>query len=594
MLEIKIGDEYLDLLPGTQLEIEQENPYVQFDDKIIGEYSLPFQVPSTPKNIRLLQYAAMINKRINNAGIDAIVYDNGVQHSIGKIKIEKANIHLNKGDKGSISCYYLTGISRFYQEIKDKRLQSIGTGGTRTFNWDNFNRNGSGFWGHIHKVLDAAAGYGASSYDYAFYPMVNEDFTWDISSRTFGGNVTNNMTYTGGKVTFTQFCADGMDANKIVPFPYLKYVLDKIGEFIGWKFDGAILSDPDFLKITMWDCRAIDWALYIPARVIILGGGPIKAKTSVSFNLSDHLPDITISEFLLSLRNRFGWYYDVDRKGKIVHIREIQKINIHGTVKDFTASASPLIVKTMRTEKKIYSLKTSEDSGPTKLSGLSDQGNIQNRSNLPAAAESRDLQVYLVLTENNFYICQQNEDSGQYEWKIFDYNIRDVVPEGATEEISTSALTTGNEYLSAYLDFIPRWDELGFWPGRTEENSSTTLLLLFYHGNRNNKAGVPFPYASSHIYDSRGQQVANWSLSFLGKKIDGTDIGLYHRNFKAFLDTLSTSEEFEVTLHLKLVDYLKLTFDDIISVNNVRMYAAKFKSRLPYRQELTAECSRVG
>jgi hypothetical protein len=592
MLEIKIGDEYLDLLPGTQLEIEQENPYVQFDDKVVGEFSLPFQVPSTPKNIRLLKYAAMINKRIDNTGIDAIVYDNGVQHSIGKIKIEKANIHLNKGDKGSVSCYYLTGISRFYQEVKGKRLKKVNFGGSRTFAWDNFNRFGGGFWGHIHKVIDAPAGYGSSGYDYAFYPAINNDFTWQLKTKTLGGGAMNNMSFINGSIVFTQQgISKSNDANTIVPFPYLKYVIDKIAEYIGWKIEGSILSDPDFLKITLWNSRAIDWVYY--PKSLVFDNFIALPLPSISFDLSDHLPDIGISEFLLALRNRFGWYYEVDRKGKILRIKEIQKIT-GSTVKDFTAVASPLVPKNMRTEKKIYSLKTNEDSGAINLSGFSDEGTVATRANLPAASQARYLQAYLVVTENNYYTCQQNENTNAWEWQLYDYNVRDVVPEGSTEDVITAALTTSNEYYSPYLDFIPRYDEAGYWPGRSDDTGNITLLLLFYHGIRNNKAGQPYPYASSHIYDSQGQQVANWSLSFLGKKIDGTDIGIYHRNYKKFLDTLSASEEFEVTLHLPLLHYLNLTFNDIISVNNVRMYAAKFKTRLPYRQELTAECSRVG
>jgi hypothetical protein len=592
MLGFKINNEDLDMTPGTVLELEQNNPFLQFNEEIAGEYSMPFELQASPDNIRLTQLAALIQKRVNVAGIEATAYDGGLQHSIGKIKIEKSNIDLNRTQNGKLSCYYLTGTSFFYNDIRGKKLKDINAGGDRVFSWDNFSRNGSGFWGHIHKVIDAPAGYGSSGYDYAFYPMVNESFTWDISARTFGGNVTNNMTYAGGQVNFTQFCADGMDANKIVPFPYLKYVLNKISEYTGWKFDGAILNDPDFLKITMWDCRAIDWAYYIPARVIILGGGPIKAKPTISFNLINHLPDISISEFLLSLRNRLGIYYDVDRRSKVVRFTKLVDVAA-STIKEYTSKAGPLVTKSVLPEKKIYSLKTKEDSGPINLSGLSDQGSLLNKSSLPLASEARDLQVYLVISENNYYICQQNETSGAYEWKIYDSNTRDVVPEGATEEITTGALTTGNEYLSPYLDLIPRWDETGFWPGRTEETSSITLLLLFYHGIKNNKAGQPYPFASHHIYDSQGVQVGNWSLSFLGKKTDGTDVGLYHKNWKPFLDKLTTREQLEVTLYLPRHEYMKLKFSDVISIAGVRMYVSRVKATIPYSGTVQLECSRI-
>ncbi|MGN6477250.1 MAG: hypothetical protein ACTHKV_08490 [Flavipsychrobacter sp.] len=594
MLEIKIGNEDLDLLPGTQLEIERENPFVQFDDKVVGEFSLPFTVPASPKNLRLLNYAGLLQARHNSSGVDAIVYDNGVQHSIGKVKIEKANIQLNRGDRGTISCYYLTGISRFYQEIKDKRLRDIDMGGDRTFSWDNYARNGSGFWGHIHKVIDAPAGYGSSGYDYAFYPVANDDFTWTASTTTIESGVINNMQYGGGTVNFTHTGADNRDANIITPFPYLKYVLERIAAYIGWQFQGDVLNDPQFLKITLENNRAIDWAYYIPARIVILGNDGYKPKPSVSFNLSNHLPDVTISEFLLALRNRFGWFLDIDKKGKILRIKNIQGI-ANSVIKDFSYQVNPVLVKTIRTETKIYSLATSQDSGAINLSGVAYQGDLTLKTELPAASEARYLHVYLVITENNYYICQQKDDAANvYEWQLYDYNIRDVIPDGTTDTIKTSALTTGVEKYNDYLDLIPRWDEEGFWPGRNDEFGGSTIMLLFYYGLRQNKAGQPFPFASSHIYDSRGQQVGDWSLSFLGKKSDGTDVGIYALYFKKFLDTLTSTEELEVVLNLSLIDYLQLGFTDIISINNVRMYALKLKSSLPYKQQLTAECSRVG
>jgi hypothetical protein len=176
MLGIKVNNEFLDLLPGTVLETEQNNPFLQFNDEIVGEYSLPIEVVANAKNLRLLNYAGLIQSKIDKKGIDAQVYHEGFQHSIGKLKVEKPTIHLNNGKRGRISCYYLMGISSFYQDAKNQRLKEINAGGVRTFTNDNFNRAGSGFWGHIHKVVDAPAGYGTSGYDYAFYPVLNNEY----------------------------------------------------------------------------------------------------------------------------------------------------------------------------------------------------------------------------------------------------------------------------------------------------------------------------------------------------------------------------------------------------------------------------------
>src|SRR5690348_5176953 len=111
MLGLEINGEFLDLDPDTTLELEQENPFLQFGDDVLGEYSFPFEVRSTEKNLRLLNYAGFLQKRIDNTGVDAKAYDGTIQHSIGKIKIEKPSVNVNHNHDGKMSCYYLPGSS---------------------------------------------------------------------------------------------------------------------------------------------------------------------------------------------------------------------------------------------------------------------------------------------------------------------------------------------------------------------------------------------------------------------------------------------------------------------------------------------------
>ena len=257
MLGIKVGDEWLDLFPGTLLEIEQNNPYLQFDDKVLGDYSLPLELPDTPKNRRLTGYASLIQTRVDTVGIDVAVFHSGFQHSIGKLKVEKPNIHLNTAKKGRLSCYYLTGISAFYQDTKDIRLNQVDLGGERSFAWAGFVYFGNSFWSHIHQVLNAAPG----SFDYAFYPVINKTFDGGLGSVDLVNRVRYNAG--AGRVEFEEFCdpaALHSEKNPIVPFPYLKYVLEKAIEHVGWKIQGDILSAPNFQQITLANFRSLDWS----------------------------------------------------------------------------------------------------------------------------------------------------------------------------------------------------------------------------------------------------------------------------------------------------------------------------------------------
>jgi hypothetical protein len=582
MLGIKVNNEFLDLLPGTELQIEQNNPYLQFDPNILGDYSLPIELPATPKNQRLTNFAGIFQQKISNTGIDVGVYHAGFQHSIGKLKVEKSITHLNNAKKGRLPCYYLTGISSFYQDVKGKMLRDIDVGGNKTFPWGGFVFTGNSFWGHVHDVINERV-----STDYVFFPVYNEDWQGN-KSRT---DIMNLCAWVpgAGEVHLSFATTDQKDANVIVPFPKLKYVMERAAAFVGYKLEGDILNDVDFQKIPMINFKAIDWAYMNYSFSGFLNR--LKPYPNITFNLQDHLPDISISEFFLWLKNRFGWWYDFDKKNKIIRIKPL--INVaQSNIKDLSKYASPVVPKKVNTDKKIYALKQN-GFGALTLDATYFQGDVAHFNNLPAPTEARVAQCYLVMADNNYYICEQNEVSGVWFWNLFGYNIYNYEPAGANEDIVTGVTTPGMHHYNNYLDLIPKIDNDGVWVGRNDGDATWGIHLVFYLGLRNNRSGVKLPMATNGIYDNNGAQVTSWGLTYVCKKYDGTDAGIYARNYKKFLDTLNAYEEFEITLNLPLVEYLQLSFSDIISINNVRMYTTKIKSTLPYNGQVSIEASRI-
>lgn len=584
MLGIKINNEYLDLAPGTVLELDQPNPFLQFDDNINGEYSLPFSVKASAKNLRLLNYAGIIQKVIDNTGIDAEVYDNGLQVSLGKIKIEKPTINLNSGEEGTISCYYLSGISSFFQDVKNKKLREIDTGGDRVFSWTDLT---SGFWGHIHEVLNAAP----NTFDYAIYPVRNEEWMVDGTDSI---HVMNNVAlFLGvpGIVEINFQTKSGI--NHIVPFPYLNFILQKAAAAAGYTIDGDIFNDADFKRITLINFHAIDWCVYNRRGP---GDYTYTPHANVSFNLSDCMPDISIADFFIGLKNRFGWWYDFDKKTKKIIVRRLVDAAV-SVAKDYTKFTSPIIDKPISQDLKIYSLQnqfaTDLGDGAPDLSSVNYQGLKNGFADLPAPTEDIWGVTYLVVEDNNYYICQQNDDTGDYEWQLYAYNIYDYTPANATDNITTAATTVGMEKNDAYLDFIPRLDGQGEWFGREDNESSWGIHLCFFHGIRNNDAAQPYPYASPHIYDSTGLQVAQWGLPFNCYKTDGTDVGLYPTQWKAILRMLQTAEGFEFTVYLPLHEYLQLSFSNRIIIAGVLMFITEIKSKKPYDGSVILDCVRI-
>ena len=591
MVGIQIGNEFLDLPPGTVMEIENANPFLQFNNEITGAFSLPFQVPATEKNLRLLQYAAIAQKKVTGNAIDAIVYDNSLQLGIGKVKIEKANINLNKIRKGVISCYFLQGSSNFFQDIKGKKIREINVGGNRVFNWDNYAAAGPGFSGHITTVLNGAAGYGASGYDYCFYPVINKAWPGVL----LDPDCMNWCFLDGGIVKFgsDQVFYNGRNPNRYVPFPYLKYVLIKIFEYVGWELKGNILDDTYFKKITLINFRGIDWC-YVKKSG---GNHQLVPHNIISFNLKDHLPDIDISAFLIAIKNRLGLWYDFDYYSKKATIKKVIE-STSGSPADMTDKASPLLSKNILQERKIYALRnmfaTDLGDGAPNFSLVDREADVNQINNLPAATEAQTGQCRLVVAENNFYICRQNETTEAYQWEFFAYNIFDYEPAGFNDEITTEATTVGVEVYNNYLDLIPRIDNQGERKGLVDDpESSWGIHLCFYHGHRDNKNGDPYPYASSHVYDSNMVQVADWALAFECKKTDGSDVGLYELNWKPLLDILGSQEEFEATLRLNYIDYLALKFSHKINIAGIDLFIKQVKSSIPFSGSVSVSVVRL-
>ncbi|HYC27807.1 MAG TPA: hypothetical protein VEB42_03310, partial [Chitinophagaceae bacterium] len=450
------------------------------------------------------------------------------------------------------------------------------------FAWDNYNRAGAGFWGHIHKVVDAAPG----TYPYCFYSALVDSWQWYDTFR--GGALINPMLQVGGKPTFEQYkitsFLTGYAPSAIVPQIFLRPVLEKAVALAGWKLEGDILSDPQFNLICLCTLRAINWV-----------SGTHTAKPQITFNLADHLPAITVSKLLMALRNRFGWWYDVDRVNKIVRIRELKTVGVTNR-KDMTRKASPVVTKTILEEQKIYGVHNSAGSSKLSLDGYEYKGELNVKGLLPAPSQAVSGHVYLVKMENNYYVCEGGENN-VFTWEILSANTGDAVPDGATEEIRGDSLVSPiKQQYGIYGEYFPFIEGAVYWPTANDDQQANDIQLCFYYGIRNDFNNRPWPFASHHIYDAKALQVGTWSLALLAKDYAGNDIGLYHRNWKPFLDRLIAQEECEVELSLTRQEFMEMKFSDELIVDGMSYYVAKRKYVLPAKKgilRVVCECNRI-
>lgn len=585
-LAFQIGNEFLDLLPGTSLELEEENPFLQLGEELLGPYSFPFDVPNTDKNLRLLKYASAIATTKVSSIENVICWENGVQHSLGTLRIEQVNGNINDQLSGTTSLYYLTGSASFWQSIEKKKLAEVDFGGVRTFLQPNTD-NTSGWWLHIDQAMRGSI----DTHDYAFYPVLNPGI------RNFGDTFTplymNRVQVYSGVIRITPTGESSNIMNPIYPFPYLIYVIKRIFAYAGWKLEGDWLNDPDAKKMTLLTLKDIPWGLK-------LGPFSLRLFPEVSFDMAHYMPDTEIGNFLIQIKNRLGLYYDFNSRTKVCTIRYITD-TVAGDVEDISSICTAAYNNKMDAKGKSYKMVNSFDSGdsipaPSILGELTFLGEFPN---LPPFAPSaaNENKVVLVLNLNAYFICQEIEGSpGTFEWAKYMDNIYDYDPGNTTDEINTAATTTAMEVVDTgqIRGLIPSIKQAGSYYYYNDLEPSWGIRLLFFHGMQDDYDGQEYPYASNHPVNCTGEVIGNYALSFKFKNpVTMAEIGLYDKFWKPFLDRLKQAETITVSVRYPFSQKAQVKFGSPKIINHTKFFVKKKSSVVPYDGVLKLELIKV-
>lgn len=576
MLNISINGESLDLFPDTRLELERNNPFLQLAEAIIGTYSFPFSVKNTAKNNRLLGYSGTWQKVISSTGIDAVLLDGGIPMFRGKIKVEETEPNLNDADKTSISCYFLTEVSGFFQEVKNKKLTEVDYEGDRVFNGVATDVDKIFINTHVLNIMNGVSG----PYDYAFFPVKNTQ--WTAGPRT-DIDIINYVWWAPTNNIATEY------DRAYVPYPKLKYVLQRIFIDAGWSLEGDHLTEATFEKIHLLGNKALKWGYYT------ITSGPVWTFYDyVTINLQQHVPEVDVSAFLIAIMNRLGIWFDFDNHGRKATMYLLNTLS-DMQAQDISSIASPLARKTPYQESKIYSLKCTDGIGGGKFSetDVDYQGRVNTRASLPTATSDKIGQVYFVTGENNYYQCV---DTGSYTyvWEVFSANMYDYIPDGATDEINTMAGIVPMVEGNSYMTLIPQLDN----PGEYYEDAggvNTGIHLCFWHGAvaKATASSELYPYGSPHPYDPSMNQLTDWGLPYVCYLTDGTDVGLYNTFWKAFLDLLNSTEEARFTIYPAMHTYMNLNFRTTLILNGVKFFIKTMKPTIPYDGKLAVVGLRV-
>jgi len=321
MLELLISGQRVDLQPGASITIDEESPV--FDSSSIpGGFSYPFTLPVTPKNRRILDFP----ERLEKSGTMSIeqpflLLSEGILRLSGTITVMeagteyKANLAVGTGDLAS--------------KIKDKKLADLDLGGVRTWEWK--------------------AEYKYPDDDFALAPVINtQHYKDEPLDAIFKAHYSKVNAFFNG-----EFFHPAIDDDPwvITPFPFLSYLNRQIFKFASMNVvENVIISDADFRDLILYTIRDItnvkkdyEVATYsfahgarapqiITTKVIVSSN-----KEMTTFDLANSMPDITIADFLLAIRNFLNLAYVVD--GDTVRIIKRKDLVLKPTAIEITDQA---------------------------------------------------------------------------------------------------------------------------------------------------------------------------------------------------------------------------------------------------------------
>src|SRR5688572_1855413 len=118
MLGVFVNGIRLDLSPGTTAQVQRTSPFFA-KDSLANEISLPLTFPYSPKNAKALGLTNHFYTRREKKKVPGVkYYDRNNFAYTGDLIIEAAELDINDITQSTITGYFFTGVSSFFNAIK--------------------------------------------------------------------------------------------------------------------------------------------------------------------------------------------------------------------------------------------------------------------------------------------------------------------------------------------------------------------------------------------------------------------------------------------------------------------------------------------
>lgn len=578
MLQLKVNGEWVDLGANPVITLDEESPVFE-KTSIPGGYSFPFTLPATSRNRRIFGFPERIEKRAAMAvSLDFELFHSGKLRLSGTITVSEADTEYRAN--------LVSGSGNLASQISGKKLKDLTYGGVRS-------------WVNKAEFTEDD--------DYAVFPVYNPDFLSGLSGYNWAANDYRLNSYDPSTEQW-----DDTGTFAISPFPFLSYVLKRIFNSHGFAIKEDIVSaDPELRKLvlyTNYDASVLTTTtrqVWVQIGIDPINREPIEElvdvveteRTMDTFNLVDCMPDVTIADFLIWLRNRLNLAFLIDHDNNVRIIRRDQLIETTAFT-DITAKAAgdPRVVSV--DQKDGFILEWIHDENDANFAeevfrNIEDypgqfKGSVANSGELVALTpEIND--IYYVETLDEYYQFMYVEDVGDgspgYMWQRWSINFQNYTSgekeEEFSSEISTTRMINFQRVITGGTIRCPWVLQPSNGKERTEYQPFSVRLLL-YQGRQPDSNSDMVPMGSSDNLDLEGNRISGANLSL---HWNGT-YGVYNQLWKNYLTWWMTRRQ----VNYKITDPSTLEFNRKYAIDGKHYLLKKRTVTFTLRSVAVGEC----